>query len=93
MGTRLDYYNIPLAASSEQGATHRDFMALSVCSWLRVHAQLHLYWSLLRPGGVLLGDDIDVSDAVRHDVRQFAACHNLSIQLFAPNEYLIQKKV
>ena len=42
--------------------------------------EVHLYWSLLRPGGVLAGDDYQLFPAVSHDVDAFARCHGVRVQ-------------
>lgn len=56
--------------------------------------ELHMYYNLLRPGGLLLGDDYTFFPAVRHDVRIFAGCHNLEVQRLPDrngNVWLLQK--
>ena len=44
--------------------------------------ELHLFYLLLRPGGLLMGDDHHWK-AVAHDLRAFARCHNVSVVLVA----------
>jgi len=61
--------------------------------------ELHMYYQLLRPGGILMGDDWEAFPAVRHDVILFAKCHNVTIQLLKDdhgsrvNTWLIAKPV
>lgn len=44
-------------------------------------AEAHLYFQLLRPGGLLVGDDIDtVFEAVNQDIRIFAKCQNATLE-------------
>jgi len=43
-------------------------------------AELQLYWNLLQPGGVLLGDDYNLFPAVRHDVDLFAQCIGVTVE-------------
>mmetsp|Transcript_46127 Transcript_46127/g.93007 ORF Transcript_46127/g.93007 Transcript_46127/m.93007 type:complete len:386 (+) Transcript_46127:49-1206(+) len=54
-------------------------------------AELHLYWQLLRPGGLLLGDDYYGFPAVRHDVRAFATCNGVAIDTFYGEQWLVRK--
>ena len=43
-------------------------------------AEAHLYFQLLRPGGLLIGDDIDTQfEAVNQDIRIFAKCQNATL--------------
>lgn len=53
--------------------------------------ELTLYWQLLRPGGVLMGDDYTLFPAVRHDVDIFARCRNVTIDLSMPNLWMLVK--
>jgi predicted O-methyltransferase YrrM len=53
--------------------------------------EIHLYYGLLNPGGVLLGDDWDFFPAVRNDVKRFAGCQGLEIQFPASNTWMLQK--
>lgn len=56
--------------------------------------ELHLYYQLLQPGGVLLGDDFHSKmSAVVHDVTLFAKCHNLRIERFGASgsQWIVQK--
>lgn len=46
--------------------------------------ELELYWRLLKPGGILAGDDYPGWPAVKHDVDAFVARHGLVLQ-FAPS--------
>ena len=41
--------------------------------------EIHLYWQLVRPGGLLMGDDYRDFPAVRSDVDEFARCEGLTI--------------
>lgn len=53
--------------------------------------ELSLYYQLLKPGGVLMGDDLEW-EAVSRDVHLFAACHDLPPPLeFTNNEWVLQK--
>lgn len=51
--------------------------------------ELHMFYQLLRPGGMLMGDDLSWP-AVHHDVSSFAACHNLSFSQFG-KQWFVQK--
>ena len=42
--------------------------------------ELFMYWQLLRPGGLLIGDDYRFFPAVRHDVRLFTNCSGVKPQ-------------
>ena len=45
-------------------------------------AEVHLYYQLLTPGGLLIGDDIDTSfEAVGDDIRMFAKCQNAILEI------------
>lgn len=56
-------------------------------------AETMLYFQLLRPGGLLMGDDYSGFPAVEHDVSMVAGCLGLRVQLFGEsnNQWLIQK--
>ena len=57
-------------------------------------AELMLYYQLLRPGGLLMGDDWKGFPAVAHDVQAFADCKGLEVVHLPklPNgQWLIQK--
>jgi len=41
--------------------------------------ELHLYYQMLRPGGLLMGDDMNWA-AVAQDVRAFAKCNDLKVE-------------
>ena len=43
--------------------------------------ELVAYWPLIRPGGLLMGDDFNWQ-AVSHDVQLFARTHNLTVESF-----------
>ena len=51
--------------------------------------ELFLYYDLLRPGGLLMGDDFYMFPAVAHDVTIFASCKGLKVD-FLPEEYFGQ---
>eukprot|EP00316_Scyphosphaera_apsteinii_P016899 CAMPEP_0119338074 /NCGR_PEP_ID=MMETSP1333-20130426/95311_1 /TAXON_ID=418940 /ORGANISM="Scyphosphaera apsteinii, Strain RCC1455" /LENGTH=201 /DNA_ID=CAMNT_0007349269 /DNA_START=134 /DNA_END=736 /DNA_ORIENTATION=+ len=53
--------------------------------------ELHLYYTLLRPGGLVLGDDYNLFSAVKHDVDLFCKCQQLNLTLVTPSTWLIQK--
>jgi len=53
--------------------------------------ELHLYYEILRPGGVLFGDDYDEFPAVKHDVDLFASCKGLEVDTSVPNTWLLKK--
>ena len=40
--------------------------------------ELHMFYLLLRPGGLLMGDDLEWP-AVAHNVKLFVRCHNASL--------------
>ena len=52
--------------------------------------ELHLFYLLLRPNGLLMGDDISWP-AVSHDVDLFAKCHGLSVIRFGHNQWYVKK--
>lgn len=52
--------------------------------------ELQMYYDLLRPGGILMGDDFAMFPAVRHDVHLFSRCYNVSVKRFR-NVWLIVK--
>ena len=53
--------------------------------------ELHLYFELLRPGGLLIGDDYAMFPAVKHDVDRFARCHGLIVRHPTENTWLMAK--
>ncbi|CAF0970808.1 unnamed protein product [Adineta steineri] len=53
--------------------------------------ELSLYWNLLKPGGILFGDDW-IWSSVRCDVKKFTYMKNLTIQ-HAENTWIIKKPV
>jgi hypothetical protein len=55
--------------------------------------ELTLYWQLLRPGGVLMGDDYNIFPAVKHDVDLFARCTNVTLDLTMPNLWMLKKPI
>ena len=52
--------------------------------------ELHLYYQLLRPGGLMMGDDL-LWIAVQHDLDTFCACHNVTAERFGTNQWLVKK--
>ena len=43
-------------------------------------AEAHLYFQLLRPGGLLIGDDIDTAfEAANQEIRMFTTCQNATL--------------
>ena len=70
---------------------------LAVCVWaLRLPyaaaAVVDFCWPLLRPGGVLLGDDFNWK-AVSHDAQLFARTHNLQLGSFDGCHDRLRKEV
>mmetsp|Transcript_29885 Transcript_29885/g.62964 ORF Transcript_29885/g.62964 Transcript_29885/m.62964 type:complete len:592 (-) Transcript_29885:651-2426(-) len=55
--------------------------------------ELHMYWNLLRPGGVLMGDAFSVFPAVKQDAKLFASCHGVQLSFPATNVWLLHKPV
>lgn len=57
--------------------------------------EIHLYWQVLRPGGLLMGDDYRDFPAVKADVDEFARCQGVEVltgrTFGAPNEWAIIK--
>ena len=55
--------------------------------------ELFMYWRLLRPGGLLIGDDYRFFPAVRRDVRQFTNCSGVKPQFMGKqkNIWYMQK--
>ena len=89
MQSNLTERVLPLVAPSFLGARVLDFLRLSadVIYLDSAHEaretffELTLYWPLVRPGGVLLGDDFNWW-AVSHDVQLFARVHGLTVNSF-----------
>jgi hypothetical protein len=54
--------------------------------------EMNLYFDLLRPGGVLLGDDFGLFPAVNYDVRKFLEFKNLKAQILPDRETWIIHK-
>ena len=79
----------PLAMAATAGARLLDIMKwkFDVVYVDTAHEQgdtlieIHYYYELLRPGGLLLGDDYDLFPSVKHDVDLFAQCVNASVLL------------
>lgn len=55
------------------------------------HLELEVYHSLLRKGGLLMGDDYHSFPAVHHDVDIFVRNKNLSLEVYAGDQWLIKK--
>ena len=64
----------PLAPADRDQISH--VWALHCC-----RTELVSYWPLVRPGGLLMGDDFNWF-AVSHDVQLFARSHNLTLYSF-----------
>jgi hypothetical protein len=58
-------------------------------------SELVLYFQLVRPGGLLMGDDYEAFPAVKHDVDLFVKMYGdqLIFEMVHPNEWAIQKKI
>jgi predicted O-methyltransferase YrrM len=54
--------------------------------------EMNLYYDILRPGGVLLGDDFDWFPAVKYDVRKFLEFKNLKADLMEDRQTWIIRK-
>jgi hypothetical protein len=54
------------------------------------YIEILMYWQLLRPGGVLIGDDYMSFPAVRHDVDKFCNTYGVEVELFE-GEWMIRK--
>mmetsp|Transcript_4406 Transcript_4406/g.10126 ORF Transcript_4406/g.10126 Transcript_4406/m.10126 type:complete len:344 (+) Transcript_4406:123-1154(+) len=54
--------------------------------------ELFAYWEILRPGGVLIGDDYDYFPAVKHDVDEFVAYKNLHLSFTKSGKTFAIKK-
>lgn len=52
--------------------------------------ELALFWAMLQPGGILLGDDWDWT-TVRCDVKKFALHHHLHIEILGGFVWAIKK--
>lgn len=52
--------------------------------------ELFMFWQLLRPGGVLLGDD-EYFEAVAHDRKVFAECYNVTWESFGHSQWMVRK--
>ena len=53
--------------------------------------ELSLYYSILREGGLLMGDDYDSFPAVKHDVDKFAQDNGLQLNHMPEGQWLIKK--
>jgi Methyltransferase domain len=53
--------------------------------------ELSLYYSLVRKGGLLLGDDYEMFPAVKHDVDIFVKENGLRLELLGSGQWLVQK--
>ena len=58
-------------------------------------SELILYFQLVRPGGMLMGDDYQAFPAVKHDVDLFVKMYGeqLIFEMVHPNQWSIQKKI
>jgi hypothetical protein len=80
---------LPLVAPSLLGARVLDFLRLSIDvlyldsahEFRETFMELGAYWPLIRPGGLLIGDDLNWR-AVSHDAQLFARTHNLTLSSF-----------
>lgn len=79
---------LPLAASSIVGAKvlHAQKIMVDVAYIDTAHEQgetlgeMFVYWELLRPGGVMLGDDYNYFPAVKHDVDIFVKYMGVALE-------------
>ena len=54
--------------------------------------EMFAYWELLRPGGLLLGDDYNYFPAVKYDVDAFVGHKNLTLHFASTKKtFAIQK--
>ena len=89
MAANLTERVLPLVAPSLLGARVLDFLRVGIdviyldsAHELReTFIELTYFWPLLRPGGMLIGDDFNWR-AVAHDVLLFARTHGLSVASF-----------
>ena len=89
LARNLTAHVLPLVASSLLGARTLDFLRLAVDvvyldsahEQRETFMELTAYWPLLRPGGMLLGDDFNWR-AVSHDVQLFARTRGLAVGSF-----------
>lgn len=80
---------LPFVAPSMLGAKVLDFLRIAIDvvyldSAHEIHEtfmELSFYWHLVRPGGLIIGDDFNWF-AVAHDVMLFARAHNLTVASF-----------
>lgn len=87
--SNLTEHVLPLVAPSFLGARVLDYLriAADVIYLDSAHEQretfleLSAYWPLVRPGGLLLGDDFNWR-AVSHDAQLFCRVHNLTLASF-----------
>jgi predicted O-methyltransferase YrrM len=100
MDHELDDTVIPLRVSSVVAARilkvlayQIDFVYLdSAHEAGETFLEMNLYYDLLRPGGVLLGDDYGWFPAVKYDVEKFLQFKGLQAELLSDREtWLIQK--
>ena len=89
MAANLTQHVLPLVAPSLLGARILEFLRLSVDvlyldsahEMRETFLEISAYWPLIRPGGLLLGDDFNWR-AVSHDVQLFARTHGLELGSF-----------
>lgn len=89
MESNLTERVLPLVAPSLMGARVLEFLRLAVDVLYLDSAhekretfmELSAYWPLLKPGGLLLGDDFNWR-AVSHDAQLFARTHGLQLRSF-----------
>ena len=89
IAANLTHHVLPMMASSFLGAKMLSFLGLqpdliyldSAHELRETFFELNIYWPLLAPGGVLIGDDLNWK-AVNHDVKLFARVHDLSLGSF-----------
>ena len=80
---------LPLVAPSLLGARALEFLRLaadviyldSAHEQRETFMELTSFWPLVRPGGLLIGDDFNWK-AVSHDTQLFARTHNLTVRSF-----------
>ena len=81
---------LPLMAPSLMGARVLDYLRISIDvlyldsahEQRETFMELTAYWPLIKPGGVLLGDDFNWR-AVSHDVQLFVRTHKLQLRSFS----------
>ena len=93
----LEQYVIPFPSTSRLAAgllkhhnVQADLIHIDAThEYTDVLEDITLWWDILTPGGVLLGDDyLDNWPGVQHAVKEFATNHKLNFSVHSPKWYM-----